>query len=344
MAAPSPFDDVTFPSFSELPFRKGDPPGAIWGFYEHVSKSEAKDELGALNLLTPSRILRASQSEIKTGKVCSLNWELHKPFPAAFGRKGLEHKVFWMKAVKSTFVVDDEVSMNTQCGSQWDGFKHFSYYATHQFYNGLDVEDVLDESQGYVGKYNALDKPMRNGIHKFQGKIVGRGVLLDYYSYAQTQGKPYAPSESVAITAQDLEDCAKAQGLQFEQGDILFVRTGYIHWFESATEEERENGLQLAKGYVGVRPTMEEVEWLWNHHFAAVASDCPSFEALPTTEKWSLHDYLLPLWGTPIGEFFDLEKLSKTCKELGRYSFFLTSSPLNVVNGIASPPNAMAIF
>jgi hypothetical protein len=41
---------------------------------------------------------------------------------------------------------------------------------------------------------------------------------------------------------------------------------------------------------------------------------------------------------TPIGELFDLEALANTCRELGRTSFFVTSSPLHIVNGIASPP------
>ena len=54
------------------------------------------------------------------------------------------------------------------------------------------------------------------------------------------------------------------------------------------------------------------------------------------------------LWGMPIGrhqdavplfpahdqatlgEFFDLEALSKACAEAGRYTFFFTSWPLNV--------------
>lgn len=45
-----------------------------------------------------------------------------------------------------------------------------------------------------------------------------------------------------------------------------------------------------------------------------------------------------------IGELFDLEELSKTCKRLERYSFFLTSMPLNMPGGVSSPPNAMAIF
>jgi hypothetical protein len=78
-----------------------------------------------------------------------------------------------------------------------------------------------------------------------------------------------------------------------------------------------------------------------------------------------MHEYLLAGWGMPIGlslsaptlwrnscltdlpspgEIFDLEALSKTCQELNRYSFFLTSMPLNMPGGVSSPPNAMAIF
>jgi hypothetical protein len=41
---------------------------------------------------------------------------------------------------------------------------------------------------------------------------------------------------------------------------------------------------------------------------------------------------------------FDLEALSKVCAELKRYSFFVTSMPLNMPGGVSSPPNAMAIF
>jgi len=44
------------------------------------------------------------------------------------------------------------------------------------------------------------------------------------------------------------------------------------------------------------------------------------------------------------GEMFDLEALSRTCAALKRYSFFLTSMPLNMPGGVSSPPNAMAIF
>jgi hypothetical protein len=46
----------------------------------------------------------------------------------------------------------------------------------------------------------------------------------------------------------------------------------------------------------------------------------------------------------PTGEIFDLEGLSDMCHELQRYSFFLTSMPLNMPGGVSSPPNALAIF
>jgi hypothetical protein len=57
-----------------------------------------------------------------------------------------------------------------------------------------------------------------------------------------------------------------------------------------------------------------------------------------------LHDNLLALFGTPIGEMFDLEKLAETCKLHNRWSFFFTSAPLNIPGGIASPPNAICVL
>ena len=57
-----------------------------------------------------------------------------------------------------------------------------------------------------------------------------------------------------------------------------------------------------------------------------------------------LHDRLISMFGMPIGEMWDLEELAAECERQKRWSFFLTSSPLNVTGGIASPPNAIAVF
>lgn len=46
--------------------------------------------------------------------------------------------------------------------------------------------------------------------------------------------------------------------------------------------------------------------------------------------EYHLHEYLLALWGCPLGEMLDLERLSQTCKEKNRWTFFVTSAPANV--------------
>lgn len=77
-------------------------------------------------------------------------------------------------------------------------------------------------------------------------------------------GIPYCPVERHLVTAQALDACAKAQNLTLELGDILFVRMGYINWFETTAEEERNHVLQTnPTHYVGIRQDMDEVRWLW---------------------------------------------------------------------------------
>ena len=44
-----------------------------------------------------------------------------------------------------------------------------------------------------------------------------------------------------------------------------------------------------------------------DHHFAAVASDTPAFEARPNKlAEWNLHDYFLALWGVSWPFFYIL--------------------------------------
>lgn len=95
---------------------------------------------------------------------------------------------------------------------------------------------------------------------------------------------------------------------------------------------------------IGMANNMETVRWLYNNHFAAVAADNPAFEATPIPEECCLHEWLLCHWGTHIGELWNLEDLSRVCKELGKWSFFLTSAPLHVEGAVASPPGAIAVF
>ena len=49
-------------------------------------------------------------------------------------------------------------------------------------------------------------------------------------------------------------------------------------------------------------------------------------------------------WGMMIGELWDLEQLAERCKAEGRWTFFLSSQPLNLEGGVASTANAVATF
>jgi hypothetical protein len=176
--------------------------------------------------------------------------------------------------------------------------------------------------------------------------IVGRGVLLDYYSWALENDNKYDPLTSHAISVTDLEAVAAAQGVAFEVGDILLVRSGYITRYH---ELERKDPQRLKEAGVetpnlaGVEQSEEMKEWLHDHCFAAVAGDAPAFEVWPGDPDWKFHEYLLALWGVLIGEMFDLEALAKQCKAKKRWSFLFISSPMNIPGGITSLANALAI-
>lgn len=179
------------------------------------------------------------------------------------------------------------------------------------------------------------------------GGIVGRGVLLDYARWRAETGKtPSKVDARTAITIDELDEVAAYQNVSFRTGDILIVRTGFTVWHDTTATEERNAALDKGE-FIGVEPSMKSVRWLWNHHFAAVAGDTLSFEVSPVplaNGGVALHEWLLTHWGSPIGELWDLEKLSVACAETKKWSFFFTSAPLHVYGGVGTTCNAIAIL
>ena len=156
-----------------------------------------------------------------------------------------------------------------------------------------------------------------------------------------------AANSAFAISPDELDAVAKHQGVEFQVGDILIIRSGLSLWYQQATKEEQVESMNRYQ-FIGVESSMTAVRWLWNHHFAAVAGDTVGFECNPVDfydkDAVKLHEWLLAHWGTPIGELWDLEKLSEVCREKKQWSFFLTSAPLHVFGGVATPPNVIAIL
>ncbi|KAF2088813.1 putative cyclase [Saccharata proteae CBS 121410] len=317
------------PPFSALGLDPAGPPGNTWGLFG------PSDELGMLNLLTPETVVAAAR-EIRDGKRISLDLPLDVPAHPCFGRQRFRHEMVPRGVDRP--VNDDVVEFNTQASTQWDGFRHYGNMKLKCHYMGHD-QAALERTR-VIG----TDAWLKNG------GIQGRGVLIDWASWASARNIPVEPFKSVSIPLSDVKKIISDLSIQIRQGDILILRTGVSAAYKTlSTADQHAIANRPESDFIGLEPGRDTLEWLWDCKFAAVASDCPGFERSPVAGKHhdpdhQLHQWLLAAWGMPIGEFFDLEELSAYCEEKGRWEFFFSSVPLKVPGGVASPPNAVAIF
>ncbi|CBX95879.1 hypothetical protein LEMA_P030310.1 [Plenodomus lingam JN3] len=365
MSSPTPR-----PPFSALPLDKNGPPLNAWGLYG------PSDELGALNTLTPATTLLAT-SEIQTGERISLDWTLNLPSHPSFNRPSIlsltlpppppppqptaNTRKSHPDGTKRT-VNDDHLNMNTQGSSQWDGFRHYGYQKAQLYYGGRTQQDL--ESGDVIGINRVVER----------GGIVGRGVVLDYPRYLESKGRGEVYAlQAVSIKIEELEEMLSETGVEVREGDILLLRTGFTRDYIKLGVQERRKLAEKPPAFIGVESSPRTLSFLWSHPFAAVASDSPSFEMSPLVgphtapgglwagEPWELdlqgggllHQVLLAGWGVMIGEMWDLEAVCERCAGEGagggkgrkrRSTCWVGSMPLKVPGGVASPPNAVAIF
>ncbi|KAL1892468.1 hypothetical protein Sste5346_006978 [Sporothrix stenoceras] len=319
----------TLPKFEDLPLRKDGPPYNAWGLYGD------DDELGRLNLITPEAVQRGIKAA-EHGIVINLNLPLDRQTSHSNARAGLKHTLV---ALPGQQHLDDELSFNTQCSTQWDGFRHFPYknwpnQGDLTFYNGQSFESAKDPKQS------------RNGIHNFADHpITSRAHLLDVPRYLEKNGRPplVQLDNATPIDPELLTAVAEFQKIEFLPGDICVLRIGHVEAiFALGGDVAAEK--QVTK-FCGVRKAVEVAKWHWERGIAAVVTDGVAYESSREEDNpIYLHEIFLAGWGMPIGEWFDLRKLAAECDRLNKWTFLFTSMPLNVTGGIASPPNAQAIL
>lgn len=328
------------PRYDDLPLRSG--LRSAW----EVWQPQGGDRLGCLNLLTPQRAVLAA-GLVTRGAVFPLNWTMALPDPPLFGRLPFRHTVTGDELSTSHDDVLD--NWNTQSSSQWDGFRHIRHHA------------VRDDEPG-TGHFGGVDDG-DHGIDHWAGRgIVGRGVLADVGRWRESQGRPLVYDQPDAVMPDELLTCLADQGTEVHEGDILLVRFGWISWYLAQDAETRARlGDRATFRSAGLHPGEETWRTLWNLHIAALACDNPGVEIWPrgshlpeqqATEALAdprrvhevfAHTVLLPMLGLPLGEMFFLDDLADDCASDGRYEFMLTSAPLHLPQGVASPPNALAI-
>jgi hypothetical protein len=101
-----------------------------------------------LNLQTEARVKDAATAIVK-GKVVTLKYlftldryscsdifslPLDVPKIPSFGREEFKHDI---KILHPGIAYDDLYTLNTQSGTQWDGFRHFAHIPSGTFYNNV---------------------------------------------------------------------------------------------------------------------------------------------------------------------------------------------------------------
>ncbi len=164
--------------------------------------------------------------------------------------------------------------------------------------------------------------------------LLTRGVLLDVagWKQAQTSGPALLPRRS-SISADDLQGCARAQGVEVRRGDVLLVRTGYaVLWNDEA-------GYLDAAG-VGKSGTI----WAAEQGVVAVGADNMAWDAPDerdpdTGATLFAHLYLLPQKGIYILENLTLEELARDrC-----WTFAFIGIPLKLQGATGSPLRPLAL-
>lgn len=312
------------PSYDDLPVA---PEGgrSAWGVFGQ------NDNLGLINLLTPERVADAARL-VRRGALFPLNAPLNAFAPTiASGRGNPRHHVLHTRGTMGFDDVYD--NFFPQASSQWDSLGHVGY-ATNAFYNGATEDEVAS------GSRNTIDHWARHGI-------AGRGVVLDLVRTMADAGRPYEIGSSATFGVEDLELARQRSGVEFRPGDILLLHTGFCAWYIDQPTPVRA-GVVRAMTTPGIATGEEMCRYLWDAHFAAVASDTFAVEAFPPPfgqppPGGFLHRMLIGQFGMALGELWWTEDLAADCAADGVYEVFLVSAPLNAPGGIGSPPNAIAI-
>src|SRR5262249_42896193 len=215
------------------------------------------------------------------------------------------HKVLWHSAA---MFISDNVA------TQIDGLAHITAGSDYHWYNGFNEADW----GGDWGprKCDATTIP----------PIIARGVLIDVAAFKKVDALP----AHTVITTQDLKDTPAWEKVSLKPGDVVLVRTGTArYWGEDGADHAK-----IAE-HDSAGPDMEATKWLVEDQGAMmVGSDTSGYEVSPPPVKNGamppVHRYLLVDQGVHIGEFHNLEGLSKA-----RAYTFCYSAATNKIKGTA---------
>lgn len=283
-----------------------------------------EDQRGALNHLTPERVIAAA-GLVRDGATVTLSLPLnteaavHNPRPA-------DHYMTELAppdtAPQSVRFLKDYVGADyhNDGHSHIDALCHIAYEGL--MYNGRSAGAVSDDGAEV------------NTIEVLEAGLIGRGVLLDI---PRLRGVPWLePGEHVF--RDDLEVAEREQRVSVRPGDILLVRTGH------ARRLAELGPWDTAGAKAGLHPTA--MTFIGERSVAALGSDGNSDTAPSSTEgvDFPIHVLAIAAMGIHLLDYLQFEDLRAACEETGRWEFLFAASPLRIEGGTGSPINPTALF
>lgn len=302
----------------------------VLGYLESMSnwgRWGPDDRLGALNLVTPERVRRAT-ALVAEGRAISLS-RLIQFAPVPDRHEASVPPIHFMQRSGETA---EEGSGDS--AYDWAGFPLHGHYLTHldahshlffdrRSYNGLEANRVVTNRGALQG-----------GVDDAANGIVARGVLLDVPA---AKGVPWLEG-SYAVTREDLEVAEELSGTMCEPGDVALIRTGY-------GARRRESGAGAAAGLPGLGA--DTLPWIRERELAVLGTDTGTDPHPSTFSKRvaaPVHTVCIVAMGMWIIDNLDLESLATATSTLGRRHFLFMASPLRLKNSTGSPMNPLAVL
>ena len=272
------------------------------------------DQRGTVNLITPAK-RQAAQALVKTGRTVSLARDV-TPQPVY-----MYSATFPSKRERADVVLDrfDMVyhgfwitHIDALCHVAWDG----------ELYNGRPFADSLS----VAGATWCPIDPLFDGI-------TSRGVLLDVAAGRKeghvTVGHPVTPRE--------LDETARRQGVRIEPGDVVVVRSG-----DEAFRRANPDWIARVSPHPGLH--LSCLEWFREKDIAAISWDMMDERPIGYAGFGMGVHLAIPFLGLALVDNTNPERLAEACKEMGRYEFLFTASPLRLVGSTGAPAHPLAIF
>jgi kynurenine formamidase len=239
--------------------------GAWW-----PSKYGPGDQAGALNEITPGKVLEAVRL-VRRGQVHDLAHVLHQDIPAFPGRTFRQYLTTNYHQINrrhpdagpdglgcnSVNWIVEQITATQQMGTHMDGLNHLQ--EGDRTYNGFLLADIIEDHG-----------TNRLGIDTLP-QVVTRGLLLDVSG--TRGGERLGPGE--VITVADAETALASTGHGVRPGDAVLFHTGWGSLWGADNE-------RYAAGEPG--PGRALGRWLADHQVALTGCDTWSFGPYPAED------------------------------------------------------------